>query len=61
MIWETPVEHEPWPPAHATVDVLEESPTTAAGLGQAPLGEPVVHFSEGVRQVRLGLPMPRVL
>lgn len=58
VLWETPVEHEPWPLAHATVEVLEETLTTAAGLGEAPLGEPVVHFSEGVRHVRLGLPMP---
>lgn len=60
MLWETPVEHEPWPLAHATVDVLEETVTTAAGLAEAPLGEPVVHFSEGVRQVRLGLTIPCV-
>ncbi|WP_340375455.1 DUF2071 domain-containing protein [Streptomyces sp. SS7] len=31
--------------------------TGAAGL-PAPLGEPVVHFSEGVRQVRLGATRP---
>ncbi|PWI10518.1 hypothetical protein DIZ27_11035 [Streptomyces sp. NWU339] len=58
MLWETPVEHEPWPLAGAAVDVLEETLTTAADLGEAPLGEPVVHFSEGVRHVRLGLPRP---
>ncbi|TQJ85377.1 hypothetical protein FBY22_4149 [Streptomyces sp. SLBN-31] len=60
MLWETPVEHEPWPLARATVDVLEETVTTAAGLEEAPLDEPVVHFSEGVRHVRLGLTMPCV-
>lgn len=57
MLWETPVEHEPWPLADAAVDVLKETLTTAAGL-PAPLGEPVVHFSEGVRQVRLGVTRP---
>jgi uncharacterized protein YqjF (DUF2071 family) len=57
MLWETPVEHEPWPLADAAVDVLEETLTTAAGL-PAPLGEPLVHFSEGVRHVRLGPSRP---
>ncbi|MGI5380057.1 YqjF family protein [Streptomyces sp. CA-251387] len=58
MIWETPVEHEPWPLAAAGVDVLEETLTAAAGLREAPLGEPLVHFSEGVRHVRLGPSRP---
>jgi uncharacterized protein YqjF (DUF2071 family) len=57
MLWETPVEHEPWPLAGAAVDALEETLTTAAGL-PAPLGEPVVRFSEGVRHVRLGPSRP---
>ncbi|MFF7892558.1 YqjF family protein [Streptomyces sp. NPDC007907] len=57
MLWETPVEHEPWPLADATVDVLEETLTTAACL-PAPLTEPVVHFSPGVRHVRLGPSLP---
>jgi hypothetical protein len=43
----------------ATVEVLEETLTTAAGL-PAPLGEPVVHFSERVRHVRLGASRPCV-
>lgn len=38
-----------------TVDVLEETLTAAANLEEAPLGELVVLFSEGVRRVRLGL------
>nr|WP_205616172.1 DUF2071 domain-containing protein [Streptomyces harenosi] len=59
MLWETPVEHEPWPLAHARVDVLEQTLTTAAGL-PAPPGRPVVHFSKGVRDVRLGPPRPRL-
>jgi uncharacterized protein len=56
MLWETPVEHEPWPLA-AAVAVLEETLTTAAGL-PAPLGEPLVHHSAGVRHVRLGPSRP---
>ncbi|KUN59032.1 hypothetical protein AQJ46_41250 [Streptomyces canus] len=31
-LWEMPVEREPWPLTCASVDVLEETPTTAAGL-----------------------------
>jgi uncharacterized protein YqjF (DUF2071 family) len=57
LLWETPVEHEPWPLAGAGVEVLEETLTTAVGL-PAPSGEPVVHFSEGVRHVRLGASLP---
>ncbi|MER6489650.1 YqjF family protein [Streptomyces griseorubiginosus] len=56
-IWETPVEHEPWPLADAAVDGLEQTLTRAAGL-PAPLGEPVVHFSPGVSHVRLGASRP---
>lgn len=60
MLWETSVEHEPWPLATAAVEVLEETLTMAAGL-PAPLGEPLVHFSEGVRHVRLGPSRPVTL
>ncbi len=56
-LWETPVEHEPWPLADAAVDVLDETLTSAAGLS-APDAEPLVHFSEGVRHVRLGASRP---
>ncbi|MFF7840536.1 YqjF family protein [Streptomyces ossamyceticus] len=56
-IWETPVEHEPWPLCEATVDAVEETLTTAAGL-PAPGAEPLAHFSPGVRHVRLGRPRP---
>ncbi|WP_284436250.1 DUF2071 domain-containing protein [Streptomyces sp. TUS-ST3] len=56
-IWETPVEHEPWPLAGAAVDVLEETLTAAAGL-PAPFGAPVVHYSPGVEHVRLGPSRP---
>ncbi|MFI6850978.1 YqjF family protein [Streptomyces sp. NPDC050416] len=58
MLWETPVEHEPWPLADAAVDVIEETLTAAAGL-PAPTAQPLVHFSEGVRHVRLGVTRPR--
>ncbi|MFF4378296.1 YqjF family protein [Kitasatospora sp. NPDC001547] len=56
-LWRTPVEHGPWPLREAAVDVLEESLTRAAGL-PAPGGEPLVHFSDGVEPVRLGLTRP---
>ena len=56
-VWETPVEHEPWPLAGAAVDGLEQTLTGAAGL-PSPLGEPVVHFSPGVAHVRLGASRP---
>ncbi|WP_399931831.1 YqjF family protein [Streptomyces kanamyceticus] len=57
VLWETPVEHEPWPLADAAVEALDETLTAAAGL-PAPLGRPVVHFSRGVRHVRLGPSRP---
>ncbi|MET7888518.1 DUF2071 domain-containing protein [Streptomyces avermitilis] len=57
ILWEIPVEHEPWPLAYAAVEVLEETLTTAVGL-PTPLAEPVAHFSEGVRHVRLGAARP---
>ncbi|MEV7688898.1 DUF2071 domain-containing protein [Streptomyces bungoensis] len=53
MVWETPVEHEPWPLREVAVDVLEQSLTRAVGL-PPPGSEPVAHFSDGVRHVRLG-------
>ncbi|MGW2635704.1 hypothetical protein [Streptomyces sp. NPDC001348] len=43
--------------ARATLDVLDETLTAAAGL-PAPEAPPVVHFSEGVRHVRLGVSRP---
>jgi uncharacterized protein YqjF (DUF2071 family) len=57
LLWETPVEHEPWPLASAALDALEETLTTSAGL-PPPTTEPLVHFSEGVRRVRLGPSRP---
>ncbi|MGK5631290.1 YqjF family protein [Streptomyces sp. URMC 123] len=55
VILATPVEHEPWPLARATVLDLREDLTAHAGLA-APVGDPVAHFSPGVRRVRLGVP-----
>jgi uncharacterized protein YqjF (DUF2071 family) len=53
----TPVHHEPWPLRHARVETLEQNLTDAVGLGR--LGDPaVVHFSSGVRDVRVGVPRP---
>ncbi|CAL9342772.1 YqjF family protein [Streptomyces sp. enrichment culture] len=59
LLWETPVEHEPWPLSDATLDALDETLTTAAGL-PPPTGEPLVHFSDGVRRVRIGASRPDV-
>jgi uncharacterized protein len=42
------VEHEPWPLRRAVVRELETDLVTAAGLPQ-PAGEPLVHWSPGVR------------
>ncbi len=53
-LWETPVTHEPWPLRAASVLEVEESLTAAAGL-PAPVGEPLVHYSDGVRDVRIGV------
>ncbi|MFB0617710.1 YqjF family protein [Streptomyces sp. AGS-58] len=56
-LWETPVEHAPWPLRAARLDRVEETLTGAAGL--PPSGtEPTVHFSDGVRDVRLGVSRP---
>ncbi|MGW4298578.1 YqjF family protein [Streptomyces sp. NPDC004646] len=57
LLWASPVEHEPWPLNSASVEALEENLTAAAGL-PAPLGEPVVHYSRPVRDVRLGAARP---
>ncbi|MBP2407073.1 hypothetical protein SNS2_4509 [Streptomyces netropsis] len=56
-LWQTPVTHEPWPLSAAREDGLQESLTRAAGL-PPPDGAPVLHFSPGVRRVRLGAPRP---
>nr|WP_051790409.1 DUF2071 domain-containing protein [Streptomyces sp. NRRL S-1022] len=56
-LWETPVEHAPWPLREARLDALSETVTLVAGL-PPPVTEPVVHFSDGVRNVRLGFSHP---
>ena len=50
-----PVEHEPWPLQSARLDLLEENLLGHAGLPE-PGEAPLVHYSEGVRKVRLGFP-----
>jgi uncharacterized protein YqjF (DUF2071 family) len=51
----TPVAHEPWPLRNAQVVRAEQSLTQTVGLELPP--EPdVVHFSDGVRHVRIGPP-----
>jgi uncharacterized protein len=50
------VEHEPWPLHRAAVRELDASLVAAAGL-PAPVGEPVVHWSPGVR-TRISGPRP---
>jgi uncharacterized protein YqjF (DUF2071 family) len=50
---ETPVQHEPWPLSSATVEGLNETLSASLGLPAARTDH-VVHFSEGVRDVRLG-------
>ncbi|WP_455353280.1 YqjF family protein [Streptomyces sp. SYSU K217416] len=56
-LWETPVEHEPWPLARATLVDLRETLTARAGLS-APAGGPVVHYSPGIGPVRLRATRP---
>jgi uncharacterized protein len=49
----TPVEHEPWPLRMAALETIDQDLTGSVGLGD--LGEPAaVHFSDGVRHVRVG-------
>lgn len=51
------VRHEPWPLQPADLVELDEGLVAAAGL-PAPGGPPLVHFSAGVDDVRLGPPRP---
>ena len=51
---EIPVTHEPWPLQSATCTQLSETLTAAAGV-PAP-ADPLLHYSEGVRDVAFGLP-----
>ncbi|MGW2463422.1 YqjF family protein [Streptomyces sp. NPDC001761] len=56
-LWETPVEHAPWPVREARLDSVEETLTRAAGL-PPPTTAPLAHYSDGVHKVRLGLSHP---
>ncbi|MFF4345317.1 DUF2071 domain-containing protein [Kitasatospora sp. NPDC001540] len=57
LLWETSVDHEPWPLRAATCEEAVQDLTTAAGL-PAPAGPPLAHFSNGVHRVRFGPPRP---
>ena len=57
VLWQTPVEHKPWPLRTARLEDLEETLTRAAGL-PPPAQEPLVHFSDGVHSVRFGVSRP---
>jgi uncharacterized protein YqjF (DUF2071 family) len=50
---EIPVRHEPWPLQAATVTMLDESLTAAAGL-PAPPEDALAHYSDGVADVAFG-------
>jgi uncharacterized protein YqjF (DUF2071 family) len=50
---EIPVRHEPWPLQSATVTMLDESLTAAAGLPAPPEAE-FAHYSDGVADVTFG-------
>ncbi|POX61796.1 hypothetical protein C3492_20650 [Streptomyces sp. Ru62] len=56
-LWETPVEHAPGPVREARLDTVEESLTRAAGLPR-PSTAPLVHYSDGLHKVRLGISHP---
>lgn len=53
-----PVQHEPWPLWNAELVTMEESLLAAVGLAR-PAEAPLVHYSPGVLDVRLGAPHPR--
>ncbi|MGP4113405.1 YqjF family protein [Streptomyces sp. 4N509B] len=57
VLWEVPVCHEPWPLRTATLDGIDETLLEAVGL-PAPAADPVVHYAEAVREVRIGPPRP---
>ncbi|MGI5141920.1 MULTISPECIES: YqjF family protein [unclassified Streptomyces] len=57
VLWQTSVDHEPWPLCRAEAVELRQTLTAAAGL-PAPAGPPVLHFSPRVSAVRFALPHP---
>ncbi|MGW3209246.1 YqjF family protein [Streptomyces sp. NPDC001135] len=57
VLWQTPVDHEPWLLRAARLEDLQETLTRAAGL-PPPAQAPLVHFSDGVHKVRFGISRP---
>jgi uncharacterized protein len=57
ILFETPVEHEPWPLSHGIVEQLTETLLGSTGL-PAPNDNPLIHFSTGVHNVHLGASRP---
>jgi uncharacterized protein YqjF (DUF2071 family) len=60
ILFETPVEHEPWPLAVGVVEALSQTVLNSTGL-PAPHDDPLVHYSTGVRNVHIGAPRPMSL
>ncbi|MBA2947364.1 YqjF family protein [Streptomyces himalayensis] len=56
-VFEIPIWHDPWVLSSAALEDLGEDLTSAAGLSR-PRGEPLVHFSHAMRNVRLGPARP---
>ncbi|MER5177580.1 DUF2071 domain-containing protein [Streptomyces sp. NPDC002896] len=56
-VFEIPIRHDPWALSSATLEDLTENLITAAGL-PPPGGEPLVHYSRAVGNVRLGPARP---
>ncbi|GAA3039175.1 YqjF family protein [Streptomyces glomeratus] len=57
VLWQTAVDHEPWPLYTADVVDLRQTLTAAAGL-PAPSGPAVLHYAPRVRAVRFAPPRP---
>lgn len=55
--WQVPVDHPDWPLRAASAAVADVAGLLAAAGLPRPTGEPLVHFSPGVRS-RLGIPRP---
>jgi uncharacterized protein YqjF (DUF2071 family) len=59
ILFETPVQHEPWPLSTGVIEQLTETVVCSTSL-PPPSGDPLVHFSSGVRDVHLGIPRPQL-
>jgi uncharacterized protein YqjF (DUF2071 family) len=57
ILFETPVEHEPWPLSTGVIEQFTETLLRSTGV-PAPSGDPLVHFSTGVRNVHVGASRP---